>query len=153
MLDVDIHIERVRDFAMMHTCMMEGSVHGIDHWDRVADNADLLKTDDVDMLVVKTFAYIHDVERFDEGEDLYHGARAARLVDKIRSTVLNFLNDEQINKLKEACKLHTTTWKTEDATVNACFDADRLDFGRVGIIPSPDKMATIEGRKIAMRIA
>lgn len=152
MLDKDIHIERVRDFAMMHTCMMEGSIHGIDHWDRVADNAESLKTKEVNMLVVKAFAYIHDVEREDEDEDPYHGARAARLVDKIRSTVLSFLNDREIEQLKKACRLHTSTWKTEDATVNACFDADRLDLGRVGITPDPNKMATCEGQTIAEKL-
>lgn len=41
--------------------------------------------------------------------------------------------------------MHTLRHKTEDATVNACFDADRLDLGRVGITPNPDKMAVCTG--------
>lgn len=45
-----------------------------------------------------------------------------------------------------------TTWRTEDATVNACFDADRLDLGRVGITPDPDKMATAQGRIMAEKM-
>ena len=59
----------------------------------------------------------------------------------------------EILQLKKACELHTTTLRTEDATVNACFDADRLDLGRVGITPNPDKMATAQGRIIAEKIA
>ena len=153
MIDMDYHIEQLRDYAMSHTSMGYYSVHGIDHWDRVADNADLLVNADVDLLVVKAFAYVHDVERFDDFEDAQHGPRAAILVDRIRSTVLSFLNDQQIEQLKQACRLHTSTWKTEDATVNACFDADRLDLGRVGICPNPEKMATMEGRKIAEKMA
>jgi len=36
--------------------------------------------------------------------------------------------------------------------VNACFDADRLDLGRVGIMPDPDKMATVQGRIMAEKM-
>lgn len=35
---------------------------------------------------------------------------------------------------------------------NACFDADRLDLGRVGITPNPDKMATVQGRILAEKM-
>ena len=33
--------------------------------------------------------------------------------------------------------------------IDACFDSDRLDLARVGIIPDPDKMATKEGAEKA----
>lgn len=145
-------IEKLRVYAIKHSKMGSGSVHGIAHWDRVTKNADLLNTSDVDLLVVKVFAYIHDVERDDDSYDLQHGPRAAALVDEIRDTELAFLNDGEIRQLKKACELHTTTWRTEDATVNACFDADRLDLGRVGIMPDPDKMATVQGRIMAEKI-
>lgn len=148
----DSHIERLREYAIKHTKMGDNSVHGIRHWDRVAKNADSLWTSDVNLLVVKAFAYIHDVEREDDGYDLQHGPRAAALVDNIRDSVLAFLNDVEIHQLKKACELHTSTWRTEDATVNACFDADRLDLGRVGITPDPEKMATVQGRILAEQI-
>ena len=148
----DESIERLRAFAIKHTRMGRFSVHGIVHWDRVANNADLLNTSDVDLLVVKAFAYVHDVERNDDGYDLQHGPRAAALVDEIRDTELAFLNDDEILQLKKACELHTSTWRTEDATVNACFDADRLDLGRVGIAPNPGKMATVQGHILAERM-
>lgn len=152
MVSKDIHIEKLREYAIKHTKMSDYSVHGIGHWDRVAKNADSLMTSEVNLLVVKAFAYIHDVEREDDGYDLQHGPRAAALVDSIRDTELAFLNDDEILLLKKACKLHTTTWQTEDATVNACFDADRLDLGRVGIMPDPDKMATVQGRILAEKM-
>jgi uncharacterized protein len=145
-------IEKIRVYAIKHSKMGSGSVHGIAHWDRVAKNADLLNTSDVDLLVVKVFAYIHDVERDDDSYDFQHGPRAAALVDEIRDTELAFLNDGEIRQLKKACELHTTTWRTEDATVNACFDADCLDLGRVGIMPDPDKMATVQGRIMAEKM-
>ena len=153
MTDKDVHIEKLRDYAIKHSKMGYYSIHGISHWDRVARNADALSTSDVDSLVVKAFAYIHDVERINEGDDWQHGPRAALFVDEIRSSVLSFLNDLEIEQLKEACRLHTLRHKTEDTTVNACFDADRLDLGRVGITPNPDKMATETGRLLAEKLA
>ena len=141
----DESIEQLRTFAIEHTKMNVNSIHGIGHWDRVAKYAEDLSTVDVDLLVVKAFAYVHDVERENDGYDLLHGPRAAALVDNIRDTELAFLNDDEVRQLKEACELHTTTLRTEDTTVNACFDADRLDLGRVGITPNPDTMATAQG--------
>lgn len=152
MANKDIHIKRLREYAIKHSILGDYSVHGVSHWDRVARNADILITSDVDDLVVKAFAYIHDVERVNDSDDLQHGPRAAMLVDEIRSSELSFLNDQEIEQLKEACRLHTLRHRTEDATVNACFDADRLDLGRVGITPNPDKMATIQGRILADKI-
>ena len=152
MANKDIHIKRLREYAIKHSILGEYSVHGVSHWDRVARNAEVLITSDVDELVVKAFAYIHDVERVNESDDLQHGPRAALLVDEIRSSVLGFLNDLEIEQLKEACRLHTLRHKTEDATINACFDADRLDLGRVGITPNPNKMATVQGRIIAEKM-
>ena len=152
MANKDIHIKRLREYAIKHSILGDYSVHGVSHWDRVARNAEVLITSDVDELVVKAFAYIHDVERVNESDDLQHGPRAALLVDEIRSSVLSFLNDQEIEQLKEACRFHTIRHKTEDATVNACFDADRLDLGRVGITPNPNKMATVQGRIIAEKM-
>ena len=149
----DIYIEKLREYAIKHSKMGYSSIHGISHWDRVAGNADVLITSDVDELVVKAFAYIHDVERVNESDDWQHGHRAALLVDEIRSSVLSFLNDLEIEQLKEACRLHTLRHRTDDSTVNACFDADRLDLGRVGITPNPDKMATAAGRIVAEKLA
>ena len=153
MANKDIHIKRLREYAIKHSILGEYSVHGVSHWDRVARNAEVLITSDVDELVVKAFAYIHDVERVNESDDLQHGPRAALLVEEIRSSVLSFLNDQEIEQLKEACRLHTLRHRTEDPTVNACFDADRLDLGRVGITPNPDKMATTAGRIVAEKLA
>lgn len=148
----NIHIERLREYAIKHSKLGDYSIHGVSHWDRVAKNADALLTSDVDELVVKAFAYIHDVERENESDDWQHGPRAALLIDEIRYSVLSFLNDKEIDQLKEACRLHTLRHRTEDATVNACFDADRLDLGRVGITPDPDKMATVLGSILAEKM-
>ena len=38
---------------------------------------------------------------------------------------------------------------SEDPTVGVCYDADRLDLGRVGILPNAKYMNTEEGRLMA----
>ena len=127
-----------------------GVIHGVFHWDRVAENGQRLFCPGADMDVINAFAYLHDVERYDNGRDLQHGERAARVIDSIRHDLLGALSDTQIEKLKRACKQHTTTTKTGDVTIDICFDADRLDLYRVGIKPDPDRMATEAGRRLVL---
>ena len=127
------------------------SIHGIDHWDRVARNGESLNVPGADMEVVLCFAYLHDVERDSDAYDVEHGPKAAVLIDQIRNIVLGFLNDKQIGLLKDACTFHTTCHRTGNPTIDACFDSDRLDLGRVGIILDPERMATKEGAELAMQ--
>ena len=143
----DERIKRVREYVLKDP--RESGCHGIDHWDRVYANGQLLVTRRVNPLVVGLFAYLHDYCRMDDGDDLQHGPRAAAFIDTIRDTLLVDVSDEDIHLLKEACRLHTVATKTGNPTIDACFDADRLDLGRVGIIPDPARMATKKGKKVA----
>lgn len=97
------------------------------------------------------FSYLHDRCREDDSYDEEHGPRAAKMIEGLRETLLKDLSDEQFRMLQEACRLHTSTHSTGNPTIDACFDADRLDLGRVDIIPRPEKMATKKGKKIAAR--
>ena len=142
-----IIIQRVRDYVQKYSCV--GGFHGIEHWDRVYGNGLLLAASDANPLVVGLFAYLHDSCRDGDGEDLQHGPRAAVFIDEVRDVLLWDVGDEEIALLKEACRLHTTSQQTGNPTIDACFDADRLDLGRVGIIPDPDKMATDRGKALA----
>ena len=36
--------------------------------------------------------------------------------------------------------MHTVVSRTGDITVNICFDSDRMDLLRVGILPVPERM-------------
>ena len=83
--------------------------------------------------------------------DEEHGSRAAKMIEGLRRTLLKDLTDEQSKLLQEACRLHASTHSTGNPTIDAYFDADRLDLGRVDIIPRPEKMATKKGKKIAAR--
>jgi len=56
------------------------------------------------------------------------------------------LGDEDFNLLIRACELHTEGYLDGDITVQTCWDADRLDLGRVGITPPEEKLCTEAAR-------
>ena len=101
------------------------------------------------MTVIRLFAYLHDSCRENDGFDEQHGPRAAKMMNSLRQTLLKDLSDHQFELLQTACRLHTTTRRTGNPTIDACFDADRLDLGRVNITPNPEKMATEKGKELA----
>ena len=140
-------VEDIRRYV--HAQWTLGALHGIRHWDRVYENGQKLLTPDTNPLVIGLFAYLHDSCRIDDGEDLYHGKRAADWIETLRGTYLKDVSNEEIELLQEACRLHTTELKTGNPTIDACFDSDRLDLWRVGIIPDPTRLATEKGKEIA----
>lgn len=144
--------ENLRLFSMSRWPEDLGTTHGVDHWDRVAKFGRMLYQEGADMDVILAFAYLHDAERMHNGRDINHGQRASGLIDAIRHTQLEALSDEQIAKLKRACELHTIQHRTGDITIDICFDADRMDLPRVGIIPDPQRMATKQGAELVANL-
>ena len=115
----------------------------------ILTNGQRLLDSDVNPLVVALFAYLHDSCRLNDAEDINHGKRAAEWIEELRETYLKDIPAEDIELLKKACRLHTTVHKTGNPTIDACFDADRLDLWRVDIIPDPERLATEKGKQIA----
>ena len=150
----DIH--EVKKFASNGWELEE--THGLPHWQRVERNGILLSLqdgrirDDINIKVVQYFAYLHDKCRLNNGTDVEHGSRAADMIPAIRATILRELTDEEVILLDKACRCHTTERRTGNPTVDVCFDADRLDLGRVGIRPNPKLMATEQGAYYAANI-
>lgn len=125
------------------------SVHGPAHWRRVERNGLLLASrSGADVTVVRLFALFHDSRRVDDGWDRGHGARGAEYAKSLRS-FFSDLSDDRFEKLHYACTWHTDGGNHGDATIGTCWDADRLDLGRVGIIPSPEFMSTEFGKEMA----
>ena len=56
------------------------------------------------------------------------------------------LPDELKRLLESACRLHSDGFTTQDPTVGACWDADRVNLWRVWMTPDPALMSTTEGR-------
>jgi uncharacterized protein len=72
----------------------------------------------------------------DDGWDDGHGARGAKYAAHLRGVVYD-LNDEELDLLHYACVWHTNGMVHENSTIATCWDADRLDLGRCGIMPDP----------------
>jgi uncharacterized protein len=125
------------------------SIHGLAHWRRVEQNGALLcSRTGADFIVVRLFALFHDACRADEGEDDGHGARGAVLAGSWRGKFFH-LDDARFNLLEAACRNHTDGGVSPDITIGTCWDADRLDLGRVGLIPREEYMSTPFGKEIA----
>lgn len=125
------------------------SVHGPDHWRRVERNGLLLaERSGADVAVVRLFAIFHDSRRLNDGTDAEHGARGADYAASLRGNAFE-LADDRFELLRHACVHHTSGLHHADPTIGTCWDADRLDLGRVGVIPHPKFMSTAFGREIA----
>ena len=125
--------------------------HGLRHWIRVWKNGEeLCRSTGANVEVVRLFAFLHDVCRKDEDIDLLHGVRAAKLIKTVLQPEFLHLPREEEKLLEYAVQGHTFGWKEADPTVMTCWDADRLDLGRVGILPHPDRLCTEAARDPAM---
>jgi len=125
------------------------SVHGLDHWKRVLRNGSVIsRKSGADIVVVTLFAYLHDSCRWDDGSDLEHGKRSAKLAVEMQGRFFN-IADDQLGLLVDACRDHTYGKCSDNPTIGTCWDADRLDLGRVGNIPDPHYMSTAPGKEIA----
>ena len=108
-------------------------IHGIDHWARVLENGlRLCALNQANKTVVQLFALFHDSKRKNEQRDDGHGIRGAEFARSLRGKNFN-VTDEEFSLLSEACKRHTDGLTDSNLTVQTCWDADRLDLGRVNI--------------------
>jgi uncharacterized protein len=122
-------------------------IHGWPHWVRVLENGALLTAaTGADLKVVEMFALLHDIERCNDSLDPGHGARAAMLLGMLPRELLP-LDWFQLQQLEFACAHHTDGLLDADVTIQTCWDADRLDLGRVGIEPDPARLCTEAARR------
>ena len=144
-------ISDLQDYILSHR-LFESKLHGLTHWQQVERNGLLLASEiGADTMVVRLFALFHDSKRANDGIDITHGARGAEFAKECFEEHRLDISQEQFDKLYHACKFHTTEHRSGDATIDTCYDADRLDLGRVSIVLDPNKMATAFGAKIAQK--
>ena len=116
--------------------------HGASHWVRVRRNGLLLaKGTGANALVVELFAFFHDSCRVNEYTDRNHGSRGAELAVKLRGKYFG-ATEAEMALLVCACSGHSDGHLDADITVQTCWDADRLDLGRVGIEPDAKYLCT-----------
>ena len=141
----------LQDYILSHRLFIS-DLHGLEHWKQVEWNVLLLATEtDADTTVVRLFALFHDSKREDDSYDEEHGPRGAEFAKTCYKEHRLGITQEQFDKLYHACKFHTMEHYSGDATIDTCYDADRLDLGRVEITPNPRKMATEFGAWIAQK--
>ena len=124
---------------------LEG-IHGTDHWQRVCENGlRLAEETGADPAILELFAYLHDSQRLSDGWDMEHGRRAATFAQSLQGTHLS-LCEERLELLAYACTHHSDGLTDANITVQTCWDADRLDLGRIGIQPEPERLCTPAAR-------
>lgn len=121
-------------------------IHGWPHWVRVRENGlELAGRTGADAAVVEAFALLHDIARRNDVLDPGHGRRAAALLRTLDPGLLP-LDEARRGLLAYACAHHTAGRTEGDVTVLTCWDADRLDLGRIGIRPDPRRLCTEAAR-------
>ena len=144
----------MHDHAAIMKVILDGYIlpvrgpHGLIHWARVLENGlRVAKENGADLEVVALFALFHDSRRVNEYRDDGHGLRGGEFARSLRGSLVD-LDDARFDLLFEACRLHTDGHTDGDPTMQACWDADRLDLGRVGIKPQPRRLCTDAARVI-----
>ncbi len=120
----------------------QSSIHGIAHWQRVEKFGLMIAAENgADKELVSLFAYLHDARRENEYGDPEHGKRAKMLLDQLIAARLLDLSEERYEILSAALQDHNLpSANSSDTTVQTCWDADRLDLWRVGIVPDPKRL-------------
>ena len=123
--------------------------HGVEHWSRVLENGLTLcgEVPDARPEVVVLFALFHDACRENEHRDPEYGHKAAALAVGYHQRGALPVDATGLELLVEACTGHDKGLVSMDSTIGVCWDADRLDLGRVGIRPSPRFLSTAAARK------
>ena len=71
--------------------------------------------------------------------------RAAQMARRIAGDLIDVTKLE-LDLLRRACEGHSDGHLEADVTIMTCWDADRLDLGRVGIRPDPARLCNDAGR-------
>lgn len=139
--------QRLIAFARKEFRLDWEGIHGAPHWSRVRHNGLLLAAHTgANTRVVEYFAFIHDLGRRNDDYDPEHGLRAAAIAENIAGHLIELAGDE-LELLTEACRGHSDGHIEADVTVMTCWDADRLDLGRVGIRPHPKRLCNEAARQ------
>lgn len=124
-----------------HKLDLDKSGHGPHHWFRVIDIGLTLAKNapelNIDTDVIIGFGLLHDSARTHDGHCLKHGPESLTVIRELHDLIP--LNNDQMLLLSIACVNHTSAQNTDfpihEPTLHACFDSDRLDLWRVGILP------------------
>ena len=147
---MQIDFEALWETAARSFVLGATSLHGPEHWRRVEQfGLTLSQHNGADIEIVRLFAVLHDSQRRSEGSDPQHGPRAAAYADLLQGEHFK-LSGERLEVLKFALTCHADGMLSEDVTVGTCWDADRLDLGRVGVAPSATYLSMAAARHLLL---
>ncbi len=120
--------------------------HGQQHWQTVAAFGTILarETNGADPIVALLFGILHDCLRIDDGHDPDHGRRAGALAGALNGGLFT-LDEARLTALVTALSLHVDGLVSDNSTIGACWDADRLHLWRIGVTPDPSLLSTAAG--------
>ncbi len=130
------------NFLKSHFRLDWMGIHGSPHWARVLLNGTYLaEKENARLDVITLFAFLHDHEREHDNSDYTHGMRASKNAVLLRDKYFT-IDDEGFALLQYAMDRHSDGDTQADITVQCCWDADRLDLGRVGYYPDANRLCT-----------
>jgi uncharacterized protein len=136
--------------------VLQSRLHGLDHWYRVWQNAQMLigMEPTADLEVVALYALFHDSMRVNDGADEGHGMRGYKLWERINQRyeliLGQLLTSRKQELFFEACTQHSDGLRSTDPTIAVCWDADRLDLHRKGIWPDARFISTQDALSLVM---
>ena len=130
--------------------------HGVYHWHRVYKNAlKIAEHYNIESSIFMLFALFHDSKRVNEDIDPRHGRRGSKFAQKLQCDIpmLKELSKKDFELLEYACSSHTkidiSHEFVNELVANICWDADRLDIGRVGFVVDPKYLCTDYAKQLA----
>lgn len=143
---------RIEAAVTARATSLASALHGPRHWRAVARVGIELaaRVPGADLELVALFALLHDAQRWTDGHDPEHGARAAALARELHERGVLGLAPDRLGLLRHACTLHADGQTSADPTVGVCWDADRLNLWRVGITPARRLLSTAAARAPAL---
>lgn len=148
----ELRLDQILQKIQADTTSDRQSIHGDRHWKRVAQFGRLIaEQEQLNERVLVLFGYFHDCQRLNDGTDPEHGPRAAQYVAVFPKELLG-LTSSETNQLMMACHYHTHECETDDPVIRACWDADRLDLLRIGVLPDPTRLSTNTAKKLSDKI-
>lgn len=143
----DEHLIALAEAEFARKLSLDG-IHGRRHWRRVLENGLILAHfNRVNPQALALFAIFHDCQRHSDGRDPDHGRRAAAYLQQRREIIP--LPQADFEGLVRAVELHADpVFSDPDPLVMSCWDADRLNLGRAGILPDPARLCTPPARQL-----
>ena len=129
-----------------HYAMGPNSLHGPDHWFRVGViGLALADLTGANKNFIRYFAQLHDIGRYNDSSDLFHGIESAHFCKANRDLI--GLDDGDFEKLIFAVAKHPMGLTSDDIDIGTVWDADRCDLGRVDIEPNAVYFSTKQAKE------